>query len=73
MNKRWLYAASIRALKTFCQAFLGTVGTEAVKFHEVDWSSALSIAIVAAILSIANSCLGLPEVDLEENSYIDEE
>lgn len=73
MNKRWIQAALIRAIRTFCQSLVAGIGTGAVAIHEVKWSYILSIAAVAAILSILTSLAGLPEVDLEEQSYIDEE
>ena len=73
INKRWIYAASIRAAKTFCQSLLATIGTTAVALHEVQWTYALSVAAVAAILSIVTSIAGLPEVDLENKIEISEE
>lgn len=73
MSKKWIYAALIRALRTFCQSLLASIGTEAVALHEVNWTYALSVAAVAAVLSIITSLAGLPEVDLEENPKIEEE
>ena len=61
INKRWLYAASIRAIKTFCQSLLASIGTTAVALHEVNWTYALSVAAVAAIFSVITSFAGLPE------------
>lgn len=62
MNKQWMYAAGIRALKTFAQALIACIGTGAALL-EVNWGYALSVALVAAILSILTSLAGLPEVD----------
>lgn len=62
-TKKWIKAAGIRALRTFCQALLAFIGTGAVALHEVDWSLGLSVAAVAAIISILTSLTGLPEVD----------
>ncbi len=62
MNKQWMYAAGIRALKTFAQALIACIGT-GVALLEVNWGYALSVALVAAILSILTSLAGLPEVD----------
>ena len=73
MNKRWLKAALIRALRTFCQSLLACIGTEAVAVHEIKWTYVASIALTAGILSIITSFAGLPEVDLEEESDIDED
>lgn len=73
INKRWLYAASIRAIKTFCQSLLASIGTTAVALHEVNWTYALSVAAVAAIFSVITSFAGLPEVDLENKIEQNEE
>lgn len=62
MKKKWLKAAGIRALKTFAQAAIATIGTAAV-LDEVDWVLVLSASCVAAILSLLTSVAGLPEVD----------
>lgn len=66
-TKKWIKAAAIRALRTFCQALLAYIGTGAVALHEVNWSLGLSVAAVSAIISILTSLTGLPEVDLLEN------
>ena len=61
MNKQWWKAAGIRALKTFCQTAVATIGTTAV-ISEVDWAQVASTAALAAVLSILTSLAGLPEV-----------
>lgn len=61
-NKKWWHAASIRALKTFFQTFVATVGTS-VLLTEVNWMAVLSASGLAAVLSLATSLAGLPEVD----------
>lgn len=58
----WLKSAGIRALKTFAQTFIATIGTGAVVLGDVDWVLVLSSAALAAILSVATSITGLPEV-----------
>ena len=63
MNKKWIKAAAIRAVRTFFQAFIAAVGTTAIRLEEIDWLAALSVSAVAAILSIATSLAGLPEVE----------
>lgn len=73
MSKKWLKAALIRALRTLCQSMIAGIGTSAVAIHEINWSYVLSVAIVAAILSILTSITGLPEVDLDEISEDNEE
>lgn len=62
MSKNWWKAAGIRAVKTFAQALIACIGTGAALL-DIDWKYALSVAIVAAILSILTSLTGLPEVD----------
>lgn len=62
MNKIWWKAAGIRAIKTFAQALIAGIGT-GVALLEVNWSYALSVAAVAAILSLLTSLAGLPEVE----------
>jgi len=60
MNKFWK-AALIRALRTFCQTAIATIGTTAV-LEEVNWIMVGSSSILAALLSILNSiATGLPE------------
>jgi len=62
MNKQWLYAAGVRALKTFCQTGL-TMITVGQAMTDVDWLGMLSISAVAAIVSVFTSVItGLPEV-----------
>lgn len=63
MNKKWLKAAGVRAVRTFFQAFIAAVGTTAVRLETVDWIGVLSVSCVATILSIATSLAGLPEVE----------
>lgn len=60
MSKNWWKAAGTRAVKTFAQALIACIGTGAALL-DIDWKYALSVAIVAAILSILTSLTGLPE------------
>lgn len=60
-TKKWLKAAGVRAVKTFSQTFVATIGTSAV-LSAVDWKVVLSASVLSAILSIATSVAGLPEV-----------
>ena len=65
--KAFAVAALVRALRTFCQTFIGFVAVGAA-ISEVQWLRALSVSAVAAILSILTSiATGLPEVDGTEN------
>lgn len=64
--KEWLIAALKRAIRTFAQAVIGVLGTNYVRFNEVDWIGALSIGLTAFIISILMSLTGLPEVPDED-------
>ena len=56
-------AAGVRALRTFCQSAIATIGTTATLIQEVNWVLVGSTAVLAALLSILNSiATGLPEV-----------
>jgi hypothetical protein len=70
--KSWFKSAIIRALKTFAQTFLATIGTGAAVLGDVNWIMVLSSAALAAVLSIATSLAGLPEVKNEETTKEDE-
>ena len=62
-NKDFLVAAARRALWTFCETFIGTIGP-AVLIEEVSWHYVLSASTLAAIISLAKSVVvGLPEVE----------
>ena len=60
-TKEWFHAALIRALKTFAQTAVATIGTAAV-LGSVDWLMVGSASLLAAVLSILTSIAGLPEV-----------
>lgn len=60
-SKKWVKCAGIRAVKTFAQTFVATIGTSAV-LSAVDWKVVLSASVLSAILSMATSIAGLPEV-----------
>ena len=61
MNKSWLKAALVRAVKTVAQTAIATIGTTAV-ISQVDWLIVLSASVLAGILSMLTSIAGLPEV-----------
>lgn len=65
-TKEWFKASGIRALRTFAQAAIATIGSSAV-ISAVDWRMVASASILAAILSMLTSLAGLPEVDNEEH------
>ncbi len=61
-NKKWLKAAGIRAIKTTAQAAIGGIGA-ATALGGVDWTLAVSTAVLAGIVSVLTSVAGLPEVE----------
>ena len=62
LTKEFWKAAAIRALRTFAQTAIATIGTTAV-LEEVNWLAVASASVLAGILSILNSiATGLPEV-----------
>jgi hypothetical protein len=62
MNMKWWKAAGIRAIKTFCQTAVATIGTSAV-LSEINWLTVVSASVVAALLSLLTSIAGLPELE----------
>lgn len=60
MNKKWIKAAGIRAIKTVAQTAVATIGTSAV-MSEVNWPVVLSASVLAGVLSVLTSIAGLPE------------
>ncbi len=62
INKRWIRAAAVRAIKTVAQTAIATIGTSVV-MNEVNWVMVGSASLLAGILSILTSVAGLPEVD----------
>lgn len=66
MRKKWLYAAMVRAVKTFCQTAIASIGTS-VCIGEVNWMLVLSSSTLSALLSVLTSVAGLPEVDCNED------
>ena len=61
MDKKWLKAAGVRAIKTIAQTAVATIGTSVV-LGDVDWLMVVSASILAGILSVLTSIAGLPEV-----------
>ncbi|MBO5906204.1 MAG: hypothetical protein J6Q84_07290 [Kiritimatiellae bacterium] len=70
--KSWIKSALVRAAKTFAQTFLSMVPMGAAFLGEVNWGLTLSAAALAAVLSLATSVAGLPEVKDEETVEKDE-
>lgn len=66
MTWKFWKAALLRAVRTFAQAALATIGT-AVVIEAVNWWAVLSASALAAVLSLLTSvATGLPEVDKGE-------
>lgn len=61
-TKQWVKAAAVRAAKTFCQTALSLI-TVGQAFAEISWINVVSVAGVAAVISILTSVAGLPEVE----------
>ena len=66
MTIKWIKAAGVRAVKTFCQTAIATIGT-AMLITEVNWMVVLSASALSALLSLLTSLAGLPEVKEEKN------
>ena len=59
--KKWVRAAAIRAVRTFAQTAVGLIPA-AITIAQVDWKTVLGSAALAAVVSVATSLAGLPEV-----------
>jgi len=64
MNKKWIKAAGIRAIKTIAQTAVATIGTNAY-LGEVNWTAVVSASFLAGILSLLTSVAGLPELETD--------
>lgn len=66
MNKEWLKAAAVRALRTFGEAALAYIGTGAMVLGDVNWLGVLSAGALGAVTSVLLALAGLPEVPKSE-------
>ena len=63
--KKWAKWAIVRSVKTFAQTLIGAV-TVGAALSEVQWGYVISVACVAAILSMCTSVAGIPEERLDD-------
>lgn len=63
--KKWVKAATVRAIKTMAQSAVALIGTSTL-ITEIDVKAVISAVILAGILSLLTSTEGLPEVSEEE-------
>lgn len=67
--KKWIKAASVRAIKTVAQTAVATIGTSAI-ISAVDWKLVVSASVLAGVLSLLNSVAGLPEVKDDDSAEL---
>lgn len=65
VDKKWLKAAGIRAIRTLAQSMIAALGCS-LTIYEVDWKYVAGVSVLAAVLSILTSLAGLPECEEEE-------
>lgn len=61
-TKKWLKAAGVRAAKTVAQSMIAAMAG-ATMFSQIDVKVVLSTALLAGVLSLLTSVVGLPEVE----------
>lgn len=64
-TKKWMKAAVVRAIKTMAQAAIGAIGAGTM-ISSIDWKVVASTAVVAGIVSVLTSVVGIPEVESNE-------
>ena len=62
MNKQWLKAAGIRAIKTIAQTALGITGG-CIYLQDINWTLVVSASVLAGFFSLLTSIAGLPELE----------
>lgn len=63
MNKKWLKAAGVRAIKTMAESALAVIGTGVIGIMDINWITLLSIVVMSGVTSMLISIKGLPEVE----------
>lgn len=59
--KKWLKAASVRAVKTVAQTAVAMIPV-GISINEVGWGAVIGTSLLAGLVSILTSVAGLPEV-----------
>lgn len=62
---KWFKKTGVRAVKTFAESFVSMV-TVGQAFNEIGWAHIISVSGVAALISVAVSIAGIPEVKAVE-------
>lgn len=62
-TKRWIIAAGVRAIKTFCQGAVTLIGADYINIVDIDWPYILGTCATMALLSLLTSAAGLPELE----------
>lgn len=60
-TKKFWKNTALRAVKTFAQGVLGTIGATVIGLGDVDWKFALSAGALAAVISVLNSVIAIPD------------
>ena len=60
---KWMKAAGIRALKTFCQTAVAMLPASAM-ITEVGWEAVFGTAALAGVASLLTSLAGIPEEEM---------
>lgn len=71
--KRWIVAAGIRAIKTFCQGCVALIGADYINIMDIEWVTILGTAATMALLSLLTSIAGLPELKSIETQIREDE
>lgn len=64
--RAWFKAAGIRAIRTFAQTAVASLGVATV-LEDVNWLAVASASALAALLSMLTSLAGIPEVPEGKN------